>query len=113
MGLYDFYIGLSKKVLEDFKKVIEKNGETATPLKVKKRLSEKLSNWMGSKDAPSMTDIDKHYHITVSRTVPNNYTIRIVYGVNKVVVITKYDSKENKFVQYVTKEGTLAPKVDI
>ena len=114
MDLYHFYKELNKKLLEEFKKIIEKNPDNATPLKVKKRLTEKLTKWMETTDgAPPMTEQDKKVHVTVSRYPPNSYTIRTILGVNKMVVMTKYDSLNNEFVQYVARESKLKPTVDI
>lgn len=113
MDLYSFYKELNKKLLDEFKKIMEKNPDTATPLKIKKRLTEKLIKWIDSKDAPAMNEMDKHVYVTVSRFPGDNYTIRTVLGVNKMYVMTKYRSDTKEFTQYVTKEGSLKPTVDI
>lgn len=113
MDLYSFYKELNKKLLDEFKKIMEKNPGTATPLKIKKRLTEKLVKWMNSKDAPDMNEMDKRVYVAVSRFPGDYYAIRTVLGVNKMCVMTKYRSDTKEFTQYVTKEGNLKPTVDI
>lgn len=115
MNLYDFYKTLNQKLLEDFKKVINKDIDDATPVKLKRRYVDKLNKWIenAKDDVPELNANGIRFTVSVTRFQPNTYVIRTVYGVNKMMTLTKYDSKKNEFTQTITNEGTLKPVIDI
>ena len=113
MDLYSFYETLNEKLLKEFTKLIEESEASMPPIQIKRRLLDKLNRAMQSPKAPEMGEMDKRIHITVTRFKPSDYKVRTSYGVNKMFVITKYVGDTDTYIQNITEEGMLKPKVDI